>query len=111
MDDLLRPRLAAERLLRWWHEASIGESEPPDDDVATPVDILATRLGLEVAPFHADTRRSGTLGWLEPGEDVIFLREDLPEPVRRFTLAHELGHALLHRAAGPPEVVARALDL
>ena len=111
MDDLLRPRLAAQRLLRWWREAAVSDAETARDTAPTPVDTLAERLGLEVAPFHPGTRRSGTLGWLEPGEDVIFLREDLPEPVRRFTLAHELGHALLHRVAGPPAAVALALDL
>jgi superfamily I DNA/RNA helicase/CRISPR/Cas system-associated exonuclease Cas4 (RecB family) len=54
------------------------------------------RLGLAVATFHASAHPA-TLGYLEPGEDLIFLRAGLPEPVRRFTLAHELGHALMHR--------------
>src|SRR5262249_26056838 len=40
----------------------------------------------------------GTLGWLEPDEDLIYLQAGLPEPVRRFTLAHEIGHAVLHRS-------------
>jgi superfamily I DNA/RNA helicase len=34
---------------------------------------------------------------------LIFLRAGLPEPVRRFTLAHELGHALLHRPSAQPD--------
>jgi superfamily I DNA/RNA helicase/CRISPR/Cas system-associated exonuclease Cas4 (RecB family) len=57
------------------------------------------RLGFALATFHASAH-PGTLGYLEPGEDLIFLRADLPEPIRRFTLAHELGHALMHRPAG-----------
>jgi DNA helicase-2/ATP-dependent DNA helicase PcrA len=109
MDDSLRPRVAAQRLLRWWAASSPGAVATPDA-VATPVEAIVEWLGLEVAPFHPEARRSGTLGWLEPGEDLIFLRDDLSEPVRRFTLAHELGHAMLHRAGGPPEPVAEALD-
>jgi ATP-dependent DNA helicase UvrD/PcrA len=64
---------------------------------AVPVDDLAVQLGLVVLPFHPETRRSGTLGWLEPGEDIVFLRDGIAEPIRRFTLAHELGHFVLHR--------------
>jgi DNA helicase II / ATP-dependent DNA helicase PcrA len=101
VDDLSRPRQAAERALRWWASQSAegaAADEPPA--VATDIDALLARLGLEVAPFHPESRARGALGWLEPGEDLIFIRDDLAEPVRRFTLAHELGHALLHRADG-----------
>jgi superfamily I DNA/RNA helicase len=57
---------------------------------------MARRLGFAVATYHVSAH-PGTLGFLEPGEDLIFLRAGLPEPARRFTLAHELGHALMHR--------------
>jgi superfamily I DNA/RNA helicase len=102
VDDASRPQLVAQRVLRWW----AGQRGAPDPvaqaaPVALHIDTLLTRLGLEVAPFHPEARGHGALGWLEPGEDLIFIRDDLPEPVRRFTLAHELGHALLHRADGP----------
>ncbi|HEX9412043.1 MAG TPA: UvrD-helicase domain-containing protein, partial [Ktedonobacterales bacterium] len=107
MDDLLRSRLAAQQLLRWWAATSGAESAPaavappePSTTVATDLDGLVAGLGLDVATFHRASQPSGALGWLEPGEDLIFLRDDLAEPVRRFTLAHELGHALLHRPGG-----------
>jgi superfamily I DNA/RNA helicase/Zn-dependent peptidase ImmA (M78 family)/CRISPR/Cas system-associated exonuclease Cas4 (RecB family) len=87
-----RPRLLAAYLLGWLRE------DPGNGDAdAAPVDLLAERLGLDVARFHPETRRGGALGWLEPDEDLIYLREGLTEPVRRFTLAHEIGHAVLHR--------------
>ncbi len=79
------------RLLAWWKEVSSRESDPP-----IPLDDIARLLGFAVATYHASAH-PGTLGYLEPGEDLIFLRAGLPEPVRRFTLAHELGHALMHR--------------
>jgi superfamily I DNA/RNA helicase len=94
VDHLERPRLTAHRLLDWWAERSPHAVATP----ALPIDDLTLALGLEVTTFHPSARRGGILGWLEPGEDLIFIRDGLPEPVRRFTLAHELGHALLHRA-------------
>src|SRR5579884_2024275 len=90
-----RTRGVAARLLAWLAER--GLYRPGE---ATPVDALVGELGLDVVAFHPASRREGTLGWLEPDEPLIYLREDLPEPVRRFTLAHELGHAVLHRPGG-----------
>ncbi|MGO8951427.1 MAG: UvrD-helicase domain-containing protein [Ktedonobacterales bacterium] len=98
MDGGPRARLAAAQLLRW-----LGEQDglnPEAGAAATEVDRLGELLGLQVALFHPASRREGTYGWLEPGENLIFLRKDLAEPVRRFTLAHEIGHAVLHRAGG-----------
>ena len=110
VDGALRPRAAASRLLRW-----LEEQDGPQRASATPVERLRELLGLQVALFHPDTRREGTYGWLEPGENLIFLRQGLSEPVRRFTLAHEIGHAVLHRAGGieklPGPLVAPSPDL
>lgn len=104
MDDALRPQFMADRLLRW-----LRAGDEHSVAVATPVDALAQRLGLTVASFHPDTQPPGTLGYLEPGEDLIFLRAGLSAPIRRFTLAHEIGHAVLHRASGAPAEIARSL--
>ncbi|HEV8189919.1 MAG TPA: ATP-dependent helicase, partial [Ktedonobacterales bacterium] len=94
MDDSLRPRLAANRLLTLARERVTTSSSPE-----TPVDRLAEELGLAVSHFNAQSH-PGTLGYLEPGEPLIFLQQGLPEPLRRFTLAHEIGHAVLHRSGG-----------
>src|SRR5215472_1679844 len=72
----------------------------------TPVDTVVTWYGLEVTTFSPDDQPQGTYGWLEPGEDLIWLRRDLAETLRRFTLAHELGHAVLHRGRGEQQVAA-----
>lgn len=70
----------------WWQ----------DDYV--PLDELVAWLGLNVELFNADTREPGTYGYVDPEEDehLIWLRRDLPLAIRRFTLAHELGHVVLH---------------
>ena len=91
MRDISLPHLTATRLLTWWREVA-----PGDKAIPTPIDDIVRALGFAVATFHA-AAHPGTLGYLEPGEDLIFLRAELPEPIRRFTLAHELGHALMHR--------------
>ncbi len=95
VEDVLRPRRAAAHLRSWF--ASADSAKPT---VAVDVDGLAAQLGFDVAQFDANMHAPGTLGFLEPGEDLIFLQSGLPEQVRRFTLAHELGHAALHRPWG-----------
>lgn len=62
----------------------------------TPLEELAGWLGCEIATFHPDDYPSGTYGFLEPGEPLIWLCRDLSPTLRRFTLAHELGHVILH---------------
>src|SRR2546421_754041 len=63
----------------------------------TPVDDVVSWLGLEVETFHPNHYPQGTYGFLEHGEDLIWLCRDLSSSLHRFTLAHELGHAVLHR--------------
>jgi superfamily I DNA/RNA helicase/Zn-dependent peptidase ImmA (M78 family)/CRISPR/Cas system-associated exonuclease Cas4 (RecB family) len=89
--DASLPHLTATRLLAWWKEISSRELDLP-----ILLDDIVRRLGFTVATYHASAH-PGTLGYLEPGEDLIFVRAGLPEAVRHFTLAHELGHALMHR--------------
>lgn len=71
---------------------------PMWQDDQTPVDELAAWLGLYVETFRPETRPEGTYGYVDPDENehLIWLCRGLPETLRRFTLAHELGHTLLH---------------
>jgi superfamily I DNA/RNA helicase len=75
------------------------ESYAPLTEDKLPLDKLATWLGLEIATFDPGDYPKGTYGFLEPGENLIWLRRHLPEGMHRFTLAHEIGHAILHRQA------------
>ncbi len=93
-DEATRIEQAAAALLCW-----LERHNGPWQDDRVPVDALVEAIGLDVARFSPELQ-PGTLGYLEPGEELIFLRSGLPEPVRRFTLAHELGHAALHRNDG-----------
>ena len=66
-------------------------------DDRTPVDDLVKWLGLQLETFHPENL-PGTYGYVDPDENehLIWLCRGLPETMRRFTLAHELGHVLLH---------------
>ena len=111
-----RPLLAAERL-RCWFAAETARETSQHHDAPTgpalqagpvPLDALAQRLGVHVATF-SPASRPGVQGYLEPGENIIFLSAGQPEAIRRFTLAHELGHAALHRAWGLAAAIANGL--
>jgi superfamily I DNA/RNA helicase/Zn-dependent peptidase ImmA (M78 family) len=69
---------------------------PAWQDDLTPLEDIAGWLGCEIATFHPEDHAGGTYGFLEPGEPLIWLCRDLPTTLRRFTLAHELGHVVLH---------------
>ena len=88
-------REAARQLLRAYRLA-----HPRWDDDRTPVDEIAAWLNLDIETFHPDDYPRGTYGFLEPQERLVWLCRDLSPTLRRFTLAHELGHAVLHRAVG-----------
>ncbi|MBV8774756.1 MAG: UvrD-helicase domain-containing protein, partial [Deltaproteobacteria bacterium] len=92
----IEARDVARQLLR-----SFRESHPRWRDDCTPIDEVAEWLDLEIATFHASDEPEGTFGFLDAKENLIWLRRDLPERLRRFTLAHELGHAMLHREIVP----------
>ena len=82
---------AARDLLRRFRAA-----RPLWQDEQTPLEEITDWLGYEIATFHPDDYPSGTYGFLEPGEPLIWLCRDLSLTLRRFTLAHELGHVILH---------------
>ncbi len=96
MNDLTQAVAAARQLLADYQAAHPGLH---DALAATPIDALVAWQGVAVERFNPMDAAPGTLGWLEPGEDLIWLSVSLDEPIRRFTLAHELGHWLLHRRA------------
>lgn len=74
------------------------EDHPEWQDDRAPVEALVAWLGLHIATFMSGDYDSGTYGFIDPDQDehLIWLCKDLPETLHRFTLAHELGHAILH---------------
>ncbi len=95
MDNAIRLMVekAARLLLQRYREA-----HPAWKSDKTPIDDLASWLGLYVETFHPEDYAVGTFGFMDSdeGEDLVWLCRDLKETLRRFTLAHEIGHAILH---------------
>ena len=89
------------REVAWHLLRSFQESHPAWQDDCAPLEMIARWLDLEIETFHAGDQPEGTFGYLDPQENLIWLRRDLPPLLRRFTLAHELGHAMLHRKVAP----------
>src|SRR5882724_3513026 len=75
-----------------------SQAHPEWDNDKVPLDHLASWLGLDITTFLPDDHPQGTYGFMDADEDehLIWLGQNLGETLRRFTLAHELGHALLH---------------
>ena len=71
------------------------------DDV-TPLEDLAAWLSLNIGTFNPLDQPPGTYGFMDADEDedLIWLCRDLSPRLYRFTLAHEIGHALLHCQEG-----------
>ncbi len=86
MDDRIQALGAAQQLLQ-----SFKRDHPQWTGDRTPLEDLARWLGLEIETFHPGDYPPGTYGFLEPDENLVWLRRDLLDPVYRFTLAHELG--------------------
>jgi len=87
MPDYRRAQHEAERI---WKE--LGMSFPP-----LPILEVAEKFGLTV--LEADfSGRIGLSGVLDVENKTIYLNVEDPANRKRFTLAHELGHWLLHPA-------------
>jgi DNA helicase-2/ATP-dependent DNA helicase PcrA len=117
-ESLMDERMQAAAIATARQLLSNYKAEHPEwQDDRTPIDELSSWLGLDVETFHPNDYPEGTYGWLEPDEDLIWICRNLPETLRRFTLAHELGHALLHRHTeqgtpepGRPQGIAPTID-
>jgi len=85
----IRPGYA--RLRRRADELLIGIAKPPVD-----LAKIAERLGVEIRPFELGAEVAGIL--YRDGARKVIVVNHKHSPVRqRFTIAHELGHLVLHK--------------
>jgi Zn-dependent peptidase ImmA (M78 family)/transcriptional regulator with XRE-family HTH domain len=69
----------------------------------------AEAAGILIIPCNFGTREiDGTSLWLGELPPMVFIRRDLPGDRWRFTLAHEVGHLLMHEL--PTETMEREAD-
>ena len=77
----------AEKLLR-----DLGYDAPP----VSPLDIAAS-LGLTIAPVSMPDEYKDVAGFLDQPKKTIFINSDETFARQMFTIAHELGHFILHK--------------
>ncbi|WP_226653588.1 XRE family transcriptional regulator [Leifsonia sp. LS1] len=59
------------------------------------------RAGVMVVPVELDTVKLDAIGgWPEDGAPIVMVSTHAPGERQRFTLAHELGHAIMHDGTG-----------
>lgn len=70
-----------------------------------PVEIstLAANLGLRVVPWdYADDHVSGQISYDGESAPIVYVHSRQSHVRQRFTVAHEIGHAVLHLREGVP---------
>ncbi|WP_188554903.1 ImmA/IrrE family metallo-endopeptidase [Edaphobacter dinghuensis] len=88
---LIKPdyRLAEREAIRLLNES--GVYQPP----VNPVEI-AHDIGVRVSFVHFSGESEGVAGLYDPSEDQILVNADEAGVRQTFTVAHELGHRIMH---------------
>lgn len=100
---MIFPKVGYTRIRNRVDRLLVGLDAPPVD-----VEALAESIGAEVRRFKLDPDVSGVL-YREDDRKVIVVNTAHSQARRRFTIAHELGHLLLH--AGEPVHVDQGLRI
>jgi len=97
---------ARQTLQRYWkqEEARLGTKIDPNGLPPINVAAIARKtLGLEVVEawdiasgLNTSPTRANLVGWVDHSKKKIVVARELPPELGRFTLAHEIGHFLLH---------------
>jgi IrrE N-terminal-like domain len=93
VDEVSAAREALGRFCRTY-----GAAVPPLDveELAASLCRLRVRAADDLGPIAGAAPKVQLSGVLLPGRWEIWVRRDEPERRRRFTVAHEVGHHLLH---------------
>jgi Zn-dependent peptidase ImmA (M78 family) len=65
-------------------------------EIPTPLDELAEKLGIKIQFQEFEDNISGFL-FREGSKNIIGVNKNQPETRQRFTIAHEIGHFILHK--------------
>jgi hypothetical protein len=93
--------------------ATYGGEPPPVDVVELAESLLCLRVRLAQDLCAVSGAPTGTAlsGLLLPGRQEVWVSEHEPWERRRFSVAHEIGHFMLHAADEPGIVYCRPADL
>jgi Zn-dependent peptidase ImmA (M78 family) len=104
-EDLIEEK-ARQLLFRYWKQEKARLGKYIDPKSLLPMDVMTIAkktLGLEVfeswdaaSDLNATTTHANLAGWVDRSKKKIVVARELPPELGRFTLAHEVGHFLLH---------------
>jgi formiminotetrahydrofolate cyclodeaminase/Zn-dependent peptidase ImmA (M78 family) len=91
----------------WKHRSQVWKREVPTNpiDVLSPEKALRCLLGYKyyeentLGSYQTDTGVFEVAGIIDSNNKTVHISESFQKDTRRFTAAHELGHALLHKEA------------
>ena len=108
MDELDAARDALERF-----SATYGGSPPPVEvkELAESLCCLRVRVADDLTAVAGAPAGAVLSGLLLPARHEVWVSEHEPWERRRFSIAHEVGHYLLHAGQVPAGVFCRAADL
>ncbi len=79
---------------------NLVETAGVEGQIPVPLEIIADTLGYHLRSFGGNPEADRIAGAIDYDEKVIYLNVNDPLERRRFTLAHEYGHAVLHPGSG-----------
>ncbi len=90
--------LTAERIRSIKREAEdlLGENDY-DNELPVPTENIAEHLGYKITGFFPDEALKNVSGIVDHEQKVISLNRTESARRQRFTLAHEIGHIVLHK--------------
>lgn len=104
-EDLIEEK-ARQLLFRYWKQEQARLGKDIDPKSLLPIDVASIArktLGLEVldswdvsSDLTTPPDRRNLAGWVDRSKRKIVVAQELPPEVKRFTLAHEVGHHLTH---------------
>ena len=75
----------------------LGDTLPYEPIDAIELCGFSVEMYETLGDFIGDGRRVEAAGFIDGDNRVVGYSRSFPRPVRRFTLAHEIGHLILHR--------------
>lgn len=72
-----------------------------EDEIPVPLEKVAAHLGYKCLGFTSDENTKDISGVIDYANKAIYVNQSESLNRQRFTMAHEIGHAVLHIADGP----------
>ncbi len=81
------------------HAIDFLQAHDPDGTLPVPIELIVERMGIDIVPVPGLKRGYDLEGFTSCDRQAIYVDEQEPfnyETRYRFTLAHEVGHVILH---------------